>query len=281
MTIRSTIIIILIVLVLVGIIFALNKPKNNLDNTQERNAQGDTKIENESTYNTPHSNTNNPLEWPKLQGDEKAITYTGFSLVYDELHEQARWVAYELTSLETNKVVERSNRFKEDPFITTGCASNEDYTHSGFDRGHLAPASDMGWSEASMTDCFYLSNMSPQNPSFNRGIWKKLETQVRDWAQEHGAIYVVTGPVLEQGLPTIGPNKVSVPKYFYKVLLDTREPGVHGLGFILPNAGSQLPLESFALSIDSVEKVTGINFFHGLSDQTEDQLEREHCFDCW
>jgi endonuclease G len=220
-------------------------------------------------------------EWPAINDREEVIIHTGFSLVYDENHEQARWVAYELTKEETLNESERSNNFRPDPKIRSRSACYEDYTKSGYDRGHLAPASDMGWSEASMSESFYYSNMSPQNLGFNRGIWKKLETQARSWAKEHEAIYIVTGPVLTDGLPRIGPNEVSVPLQYYKVLLDYREPGLRGIGFILPNEASKLPLENFAVSIDSVEALTGINFFPCLPDSIISSLERECCYKCW
>jgi endonuclease G len=202
-------------------------------------------------------------------------------LSYNETYEQANWVAYELTAEETQKAFERTNKFLVDPAVSTGSATDTDYKKSGFDRGHLAPAADMGWSSTTMIESFYFSNMSPQLPGFNRGIWKNLESLVRSWANENELIYVVTGPVLTPGLPTIGGNQVAIPNYYYKVILDYREPSIKGIGFVLPNATSSLPLQQFALSIDSVEKITGIDFFHLLEDQQEALLEKTVCIPCW
>lgn len=152
------------------------------------------------------------LEIPKTSSSkDRIIKKTGFSLLYNESHEQAEWVAYQLTKSETNSVFERTDNFMVDPMVKTGSAVAADYQGSGYDRGHLAPAGDMGWSAASMTESFYYSNMSPQLPAFNRGIWKRLEEQVRTWAIDYDTLYVVTGPVLQMGLPKIGPNEVSVP----------------------------------------------------------------------
>jgi len=123
--------------------------------------------------------------------------------------------------------------------------------------------------------------MSPQDASFNRGIWKKLEGLVRNWAVENNVLYLVTGPVLKDGLPTIGNNKVSVPKYFYKVILDYSKPDIKGIGFILPNAGSTEPIESFAVSIDSVESITGIDFFPLLPDDEEQLIEKTLSLKSW
>ena len=221
------------------------------------------------------------LEIPKTNPKDIIITHTGFTLLYNETHEQASWVAYELSKEETNKIYERTDKFLVDPKVKTGTANDKDYAGSGYDRGHLAPASDMGWSATVMAESFYYSNMSPQTPSFNRGVWKRLEELVRTWATENNLVYIVTGPVLTSGLTTIGSNKVSVPAYYYKVILDYTEPSIKGIGFIIPNSGSSEPLQQFAVSIDSVEKFTGIDFFFSLPDEQEDLIEKALCVKCW
>lgn len=239
-----------------------------------------THIDSASFYNTK-TNFLSKLEIPKIKLDEIMVSHTGFTLLYNEFHEQASWVAYELTKEETNKIFERTDRFIIDPKVKSGTANDKDYAASGFDRGHLAPASDMGWSATVMAESFYYSNMSPQTPSFNRGVWKRLEELVRTWAIDNGAVYIVTGPILTSDLPSIGPNKVSVPKYYYKVVLDYTQPSLKGIAFIIPNTGSSEPLQQFAVSIDSVEKVSGIDFFPLLPNQQEDQIEKAICLTCW
>lgn len=221
------------------------------------------------------------LEIPKAAPGDVVIKHTAYSLVYNEAHEQANWIAYELTEERTNNVYERTDKFLVDPMVTSGSATDKDYEKSGYDRGHLAPAADMGWSETTVAESFYYSNMSPQEPSFNRGIWKKAEELVRNWAIENKDLYIVTGPVLTEGLKTIGPNEVSVPKYYYKVILDYSEPGVKGIGFIMANEASQQDLKTFAVSIDSVETFTGIDFFPLLPDNEEKIIEKTLCLDCW
>lgn len=221
------------------------------------------------------------LEIPKTNSKDKIITHTGYSLLYNEIHEQADWVAYQLTKEETTKLYERTNKFNIDPKVNTITASDIDYKGSGYDRGHLAPASDMGWSSITMKESFYYSNMSPQNPSFNRGIWKKLEELVRTWAIENNNLYIVTGPVLKGEVTSIGINKVSVPKYYYKVILDFSQPSIKGIGFILPNLGSKESLKNYVVTIDSVEKFTGIDFFPLLQDEQENLIESTLCIECW
>lgn len=221
------------------------------------------------------------LEIPATSPEHTIISHTGFSLTYNESHEQANWVAYELTREKTVKVAERTDKFLSDPKVTTGTAVNQDYTKSGYDKGHLAPAADMSWSEIAMNESFYFSNISPQLPGFNRGIWKRLEELVRTWAVENDAIYIVTGPVLSEGLQSIGTNKVSIPDYFYKVILDYSAPDIKGIGFIFPHASSNEPLFNYAVSIDSIELLTGIDFFPSLPDSHEILIEKTLCIPCW
>ena len=153
------------------------------------------------------------LEIPKTKPTDKIISHTGYSLLYNDKHKQASWVAYELTSEETIKLFDRTDKFLIDPLVKSGTASDADYAGSGYDRGHLAPASDMGWSFATMAESFYYSNMSPQVPGFNRGIWKKMETKIREWSQTD-KLYIICGGLF--GNNKIG--NITVPSYCWKVV---------------------------------------------------------------
>lgn len=219
--------------------------------------------------------------WPALHHGQAVVRHAAYALVYSEEHEQARWVAYELTEAETHGPEERASGFYEDPAVSTGSATDADYAGSGYDRGHLAPAGDMTWSAAAMTESFYYSNMSPQQPSFNRGIWKKLETLTRAWGQEYSTVFIVTGPLLEASLPVIGPNKVSVPAAYYKIVL--RHTGIDWqvIGFLMPNAASSEPLSSFVRTVDEIENRTGLDFFPALPDALEGSLESGIHSDRW
>ena len=224
------------------------------------------------SYAQQHAAIPHP-ELPKPTNHDQIITHTGYTLSYNTTCHIANWVAYELTAEETVPVVRRNNKFIPDPLIQSVSASNADYKRSGYDKGHLAPSADMCYSYQTMAESFYLSNMSPQVPGFNRGIWKNLEEHVRQWAIDDKAVYVVTGTILTKGLPTIGHNKITVPAYFYKVILDYTEPEIKGIGFIMPNHWSQEPLQHYAVTIDSVEKLTGTDFFYQLPDDQEKVIE--------
>lgn len=222
--------------------------------------------------NTPPSSRD--FDYLPLSANTQIIRHKHFTLSYLEKHEQAEWVAYELSGREVRGREERSDDFREDEKVRTGSASLSDYRGSGYDRGHLAPAGDMKFSEEAMSESFLLSNISPQTPEFNRGIWRELEEQTREWALENGSLYVVSGPVFGKRSRRIGKNRVSVPQAYYKVLLDYTEPEVKAIAFLLPNKGTTKDMFHFAVPIDSVEKVTQIDFFPALPDQEEDRLER-------
>ena len=211
---------------------------------------------------------------PAIDEGDQIVVHTGFTLSYSEPHEQAEWGgAYLVTAERLRGGVKRTDNFRIDPAVTTGSAVLGDYRGSGYDRGHLAPAASMAWSKEAMSESFFLSNMSPQKPGFNRGIWKKLEEAVRDMARQHGTVVVVTGPVLEDGLAEIGPSGLDIPRAYYKVVLDVTEPTIEGIAFVLRNETSKKPLGRFAVTIDYVEEVTGINFFEALEDGLEERVE--------
>ena len=198
------------------------------------------------------------------------IKHTYYTLAYSEENEQAYWVYYELTPELINGTQSRTDDFRADPLVTTGSASLADYSGSGYDRGHFCPAADMTLNKISMSESFYLSNMSPQLAGFNRGIWSSLEDQVRKWALEYSKLYVVTGPIFKDNIASIGANKVTVPGYYYKVLFDGKDKMI---GLILPNASSSKSLIQFVVKVDEIEQQTGIDFFSGLDDKIENQLE--------
>ena len=213
--------------------------------------------------------------------DPAVVAHTHFVLSYSEAHEQAEWVAYELTPEEVRVNIARDGNFREDPDVPTGSATLNDYRGSGYDRGHLAPVGDMNFDAVAMEESFFMSNISPQDPSFNGGIWSRLENQVRDWAAEKNGLYVVTGPVLGSSDRAIGDNQVTVPNFFFKVLLDERGSDSRMIGFMLPNRASREDLSTFVEKVDNIEAYTGIDFFPVLPDSLEEKLEREVSSEEW
>ena len=201
------------------------------------------------------------------------VRHEGYTLGYSEAHEQAAWVCYVLSNTECAGGEERASSFYVDKAVTTGSANDADYKSSGYDRGHLAPAGDMGFSESTMKESFFYSNMSPQVPRFNRGIWKKLEAQVRTWGSLYGSILVLTGPVLSDSLPTIGPNKVAIPESYYKIIVNAAVKPPQAIGFILKNEPSSKKLSSFVVTIDDIEALTGLDFLSAIPATDQRALE--------
>jgi len=206
---------------------------------------------------------------PKSVGE--IVKHTYYTLAYSEENEQAYWVYYQLTPEEIDGPQSRTDDFRPDPAVSTGSASLADYSGSGYDRGHLCPAADMALNHTSMSETFYLSNMSPQVAGFNRGIWSTVEDQVRKWALEYDGLDVATGPIFKDNIGTIGANKVTVPGYYYKVLYSEKKKIM--IGLILPNKSGSTPLSQYVVKVDEIEKETGIDFFSGLDDSLENQLE--------
>lgn len=224
-------------------------------------------------------------EIPKLsvKRQEQIIRHEGYTVSYNSNYKIANWVAYELTSKEAaSKKNSRSNKFVPDPMVKGATATNEDYTRSGFDRGHLAPAGDMKWSAKAMRESFYLSNICPQKPGLNRGIWKELEEQSRLWAKESGSLLIVTGPVITPDMKRLGKNRVGIPNAFYKVFCLSTRRGYKGIAFIFENKDyKKTSLKSMAIPIDSVEKVTGIDFFPSLPNEQENRMEAQIDWSSW
>ncbi len=221
--------------------------------------------------------------------NNQLVRHEGYTLRYDENLKNPVWVAYPLLAYEITGGADREGTsFVPDPAVSGGTALPSDYTRSGYDRGHQAPAGDFKFSQRLMGQSFFMSNIAPQAPQFNRGIWKSLEEQVRAWALRDGGLYVVTGPVLRNGLPTIGrANEVAVPDYFYKVILYCRKgasPDIRMIGFLLKNEPSHENLRQFVVPVDQIEKATGIDFFSKIPDDLERRLEgqtTEHMVDQW
>ncbi len=224
-------------------------------------------------------------EIPKLHAkrSEQVIRHEGYTVSYNSDYKIANWVAYELTGEEAkSKKAERSNKFVPDPAVKGATATNEDYTRTGYDRGHLAPAGDMKWSTKAMRESFYFSNICPQKPGLNRGIWKDLEEQSRLWARDYGSLLIATGPVITDSMKQMGKNRVGVPGAFYKVICYVSGNEYKAIAFILENRDyKKTALKSMAIPVDSVEKVTGIDFFPAVPDEQEKRMEAKIDWDSW
>jgi endonuclease G len=219
------------------------------------------------------------LEIPSMPKGKQGqvIQRTGYTLAYDKKTKTPQWVAWELTKEETKGNHERTDKFLPDPNVEGAKVVTTDYTGSGYDRGHMAPAGDMKWSKKAMEESFYMSNICPQIHHLNTGDWNELEANTRKWARRYGSVYVTCGPIYNGSRRTqyIGKNRVKVPDAFFKVILIQSPKKTCALGFFFENEAGQRPLNEYLVSIDYLEQTTGIDFFPALPDELENVLEAE------
>ena len=201
------------------------------------------------------------------------INHNYFSLSYNETYEQAEWVFYRLDRSHLTKDRRKRPYFINDPKVITKSADWRNYNGSGLDRGHLCPAGDRRFSEQAYNETFYTSNITPQDKYFNAGIWNRLEQQTRYWAKKYGSIYVITGGILENNLPTIGNEDVAVPRYFYKVIVRETKREVSLVAFLIKHKESRRSLKEFVITVDNLEELTGLDFFKEMSDEQQKELE--------
>lgn len=204
-----------------------------------------------------------------------------YSLSYNEEYEQADWVAYALNKNQLSNTNIKRPYFELDPKVSTKSAHYRNFKNSGYNKGHLCPGGDRKFSEEAFNETFLTSNISPQSYEFNGGIWNRLEQKVRYWAQKYDKLYIVTGGVLSKNLKTIGTEKVAVPNYFYKIILDYHEPEIKAIAFLMPHEDSEKGLYQFVTSIDEIEEITGIDFFPNLPDELENKLESSSNYISW
>lgn len=262
---RNKIVIYPILILLISLIIYLFYPTSSKDDNEPNKIQVS-----ESTFNYLPTSTTNQI-----------ISHDYYTLSYNEKYEQAEWVAYELKKEHLTKTNRKRPYFIQDRKVTSKSAHYKNFKNAGYSKGHLCPAGDRKFSEAAFNETFLTSNISPQNLKFNAGIWNRLEQKTRYWASKERKLYVVTGGILNENLPTIGTEKVAVPKFFYKILFDNTEPEIKVIAFLIPHEESKKPLYEFVVSIDQIEQLTGLDFFPALPDIIENRLEKISNYKNW
>lgn len=199
------------------------------------------------------------------------VDHAYYSLCYLADHRQSSWVKYKLTRAMVNGRQKRTNDYRMDPVVEDPVYKS-DYRGSGYDRGHLLPAGSMKLNHQSMSETFYMSNMSPQTPKFNRQIWARIEERMRDLVRQYGEAHVVTAGILHAGLRTIKTG-ISVPDQYFKVAYFPQA----GLmkAFLIDNRSydKNYHYSDFLVTVDEVEALTGYDFFSELPDPEETRLE--------
>jgi endonuclease G len=219
-------------------------------------------------------------ELPAQASREQQVQHTLFTLSYAEGYELSSWVAWQLTPEQAKASGTYKEKYVEDHLVTTGTSSAKDYRDAGFIMAQLAPPEDMFITLQAVEETFLMSNVVPQKPAFNKYIWRVNEKLIREWAKEGNTLYIVAGPVLADApFGSFGPNKVSIPNRYYKAVLDVN--GERAIGFVFRSNVSTGTPKFFAVSVDELEKITGIDFFPALPDDQEQKVESSTDFSKW
>ncbi len=225
------------------------------------------------------------LEIPKWETTtaQQLVTNLGYTSSYNTSYGIPNWVAYEITRSEaTSTEAERKDKFMPDPKVKGHSATNADYKGSGYDKGHMAPAADMKWSQIVMDQSFYFTNICPQAPGLNRGAWKNLEEDIRLWAIRDSALVVICGPLFTQEpVRYIPQTQVAIPDAYFKVVCSPYTPEPRGIAFIFPNAKASKHPREYVTTINSVEQITGMDFLSQLPDETENKIEETSNYTLW
>ncbi|MBK9758415.1 MAG: DNA/RNA non-specific endonuclease [Flavobacteriales bacterium] len=215
---------------------------------------------------------------PALAPGDVVTVHPGHSLVWNEKYHTPKWTAHVVMPDIMKGNLARIDSFMPDPLVQGNTDLFDEYWYSGYDRGHMVPSADMRWSQKALAATYLYSNISPQKPEMNRETWADLE----DWGRRYvhyskERVFIVTGPVQADGQPTLSTPKtkeaVSIPSYCFKAFADLDGPEKKGIAFVMNNGPADKSMISYAVSIDSVEKITGLDLFPMLDDSTENAIE--------
>ena len=245
------------------------------------------------------------LEIPALKGGSmnQFITHTTkrngkdyptYSLEYSYKYKRSYWIAYRFDNT-TGGNVGRNEAYKPDPELPSQyAAKHNDYTNSGYTRGHLCASSDRQYSKEANQQTFYMSNISPQSGNgFNQSgsAWNTGEDKVQAWgyniSRSTDTLYVVKGGTIGEGMiKGYIKNEIAIPKYFFMAVLFRSGDNYKAIGFYMPHENlkddpDKKDPKKYLMSIDALEQETGIDFFHNLPDNIENTVEATYNVNDW
>ncbi len=215
---------------------------------------------------------------PALAAGEQVVWHPGHALVWDAERNIPKWTAHIVMADILKGNLARVDTFLPDPQVADNTQLFDEYWFSGYDRGHMVPSADMRWDADALKATYYYTNIAPQKPELNRGTWAELE----DWGRRYvhyadARVFVVTGPVMAPDMPTLSTPKakepVRIPTAYFKVFADLDGPDRKGIAFLMRNGANDGPPISYAVPIDSVERLTGLDLFAALDDAVEEGIE--------
>lgn len=264
--------VLLLIALLGGLLIAQSPAIGSSETPHSEITKAETPIPAASQQETPSSplSLGPAAELPRWANEqvakpEQIIHHIGYTVSWNPVFLVPNWVAYELTADELIGSEERTNHFKPDPLVEGNPVVTRDYSNSGYDRGHMAPAADMRWSAQAMRESFYMTNICPQNHNLNAGDWKALEERVRDMAEQYEHVYICCGPIIADPYQTIGQErKIAVPEAFFKVILTEQDGEYHTESYLMNNQAGHKKLSTYMLPLQEVENITGLQFFYAV-----------------
>ncbi|MDQ5939136.1 MAG: endonuclease mitochondrial [Pseudomonadota bacterium] len=204
----------------------------------------------------------------------------GFIVGYSDWRGNPLWVEYSLAPVDENMPhLKRPSHFQTD-WRSVNRVDHEDYTKSGYDRGHNAPnhAISMLYGRYGQADSFLMTNVSPQKAKLNQQVWQRLEEiELASFAKIFGKVWVITGPIFSENPERLSSSwRVAIPRAFYKIYVteETDSKPAFALAFVVPQTVTgKEPLSSFITTIDAIEVQTGLDFLADFDDKIEAHLE--------
>lgn len=222
------------------------------------------------------------LDWKTLA---RGLRSDAYLVGWSDLRANPLWVTWRLENTQGSRLGERPDEFERD-WRSLWPVTPDSYRNSGYDRGHLAPNYAIGkiYGVKAQHQTFRMTNISPQTPALNRKLWQRLEAAIMDSIlPREGALWITAGPVFSGSIERL-PNLIEIPDAFYKIIIS---PGSglqapRALAFLFPQqVRGDEPLDRFLVSIDRIESLTGLDFFHELPDDVEQRLEAQVVRDGW
>lgn len=224
-----------------------------------------------------------PSQGMQIFGRAKVLENKGYVVGYSESMRNPLWVSYRLFDLPKLESGKRPSHFSTDT-RTRAKVSTDDYTQSGFDRGHMAPNYGIAtrYGEVAQKETFLMSNIVPQPPDINRTIWKELEMRIaKRYGRYFSEVWVITGPVFEGEVNEL-PSGVAIPSHYYKIIIDENRGEVRAMAFLIEQ---QCPpytrIKTRLVSIDRVEELTGLDFLPNLPESLQHELESRSATRIW
>jgi DNA/RNA endonuclease G (NUC1) len=224
-----------------------------------------------------------PSQGLQLFDRVKVLENVGYTVGYSEALRAPLWVVYRVFDVPVLDSGKRPSGFRID-HRTKAQVAHGDYTHSGYDRGHMAPnyAIATRYGRYAQRETFLMSNIIPQKPNINRHLWKDLEMLVaKRYGQYLNEIWVITGPVYRKPIKRLE-SEVAIPSGYYKILIDQNDDEVRVKAFLVQNdCPPYSRVKSQLVSIDQLEELTHLDFFPELSSETQAALESKPAGRLW